>query len=114
MPTSRDQVEIAAYSHLGGMQIAKIVSAVDDPELFVPRGEVQNFLIRWQDDQSREADLGANRNDIGLGIFHDSRAVVGVNERERTQANEQEHSAASERFHNEPPAELFLASDKIG
>src|SRR3984893_4589883 len=58
------------------MEVAQIMLAVDDPELFVAGGSVENFFVRWQDDKRREADLGMDRDDVRLGILHRSCARV--------------------------------------
>src|ERR1700730_11516060 len=50
--------------------------AVDDPELFVASGSVENFFVRRQDDKRREADLGMDRDDVRLGILDRSCARI--------------------------------------
>src|SRR5882724_624487 len=54
------EVEIAADSGLGRMEVAKVVSAVDDPKLLVPCREVENLFVGGQNDERGKANLGAN------------------------------------------------------
>jgi len=67
-PARRDEIHVAAYCGLGGVEIAKVVDAVDDPKVFVADGEVQDFLIRRKHDERGELNLGPNGNDVRLRI----------------------------------------------
>lgn len=42
--SGRDEVQLAADSGLCWMDIAEVVRAVDDPEFFVARGEIEDLL----------------------------------------------------------------------
>ena len=100
MTTGGHKIHVAADTGLGGMEIAQIVGAVDDPEVFVARGEIKNLLVGRKNNEGRKADLGMDRNDLCLRILHDPRGVFGVNDGEGTNRNEQAESAAHESFHN--------------
>src|SRR5258708_10979417 len=63
------------------MQVAEVVRAVDKPELLVASGRVENLLVRRQHNECREANLGVNGNDVGLGVLHGSRAGIRMDRR---------------------------------
>src|SRR5216684_1716460 len=65
-------------SLLGRMEIAEVVSAIDNPELLVARGGIQNFLVYRQHDERRESNLGVNWDDVGLGVLDGPRAGIRV------------------------------------
>src|SRR5258708_6721665 len=73
-----NEIEIAANPLLRWMEIAEIVSAVDDPKLFIASGSIQNFLVHRQHDECRKTNLRVNRNNVGLGIFDGLSAGVRV------------------------------------
>src|SRR5579885_1132700 len=64
MTAGGDEVQVAADGGLGGVDVAEIVGAVDDPELPVARGEIQNLLVLGQNDERRHQHFGMNRNNI--------------------------------------------------
>src|SRR5712664_3841544 len=78
MPRRGDEIQVAMNSLLGRMEIAEVVSAIDDPELFVAGGGIQNFLGYRQHDERRESNLGVNWDDVGLGVLDGSRAGIRV------------------------------------
>src|SRR5262249_17000 len=65
-----NQVQIAANSRLGRVQITEVVSAVDDPKLFVASRGVEDFLICWQHDECREANLGVDGDNVAFAILN--------------------------------------------
>ncbi len=81
MPRRGDEIQVAANSLLGRMEIAEIMSAVDDPELLVASSRIQNFLVHRQHDERRKANLGVDRNDVGLGVLNGPRAGIRTNRR---------------------------------
>ncbi len=60
------------------MEIAEIVSAIDDPELLVASSGIKNFLVHRQHDECRKTNLRVNGNDVGLGVFDGPRAGIRV------------------------------------
>src|SRR5260370_3846201 len=66
------------------MDVAKVVRTVDDPELFVAGGEIEDLLILRQYDERRKAELGANGNNVFLRILHDTCCGIGRSVRGRS------------------------------
>ena len=66
------QVQIAANAGLGRMDVAEVVSAVDDPELRVAGREVEDLLVLRQDNESRKPQLGMNGHDVAFRVVHDA------------------------------------------
>ena len=77
MAARGDEVQVAADAGFCGMDVAQVVRAVDDPEFLVAGGEIEDLLILGENDQGREAQLRANRNDVLLGILDDTRRFGG-------------------------------------
>src|SRR5271170_195870 len=73
MPARRDEVQIAANAGLGRVNIAKVMRSVDDPELLVAGGEVENLLVFGQDDECRKPQLGVDGDNVFLRVLHDTR-----------------------------------------
>jgi len=73
----RDEIQVAANALLCWVQIAQVVSAIDDPEFFVSGRRVEDFFVHRKHDECREANLGVNRNDVGLRILHFACAGIG-------------------------------------
>src|ERR1700694_5503268 len=61
IPCSRDERDIGAAVGLGGLDVAEVLDAFDDPEILVTHHEVQNLLRSGQDDQGGKADLRLDR-----------------------------------------------------
>src|SRR6516165_10592491 len=74
MTTRGDEVEVAADSGLGGVDVAEVVHTVDDPELPVAGCEVENLLVVRQNDQGREPQFGMHRHDVFTAVLYDSGA----------------------------------------
>src|ERR1700733_10829084 len=68
-----DEVQIAADSGLGRVNVAEVVRAVYDPELFVAGREIEDLFVLRQNNERRKAELGANGDNIFLRILHDAR-----------------------------------------
>ena len=73
MTACGDEIQIAADTGLRRMDITQIVRTVDDPELLVAGGEVENLLILGKNNERRKAELGPNGDDIFLRVLHDPR-----------------------------------------
>ena len=69
-----DEIQVAANPLLRWMEIAEVVSAIDNPEFLIARSGVQNLLIHRQHDECRKTNLRVNRNNVRLGIFDGLRA----------------------------------------
>ena len=88
MAAGGDEVEVAANASLRRMDVAEVVRAIDDPELAVAGGEVENLLVIGQDDERRKAQLGMDRNDVFLAVLDDASTSVrarGLRSGEREQ-----------------------------
>src|ERR1700733_2515252 len=75
MPTSGNEVQIAADAGLSRVDVAEIVRAVDDPEFLVAGRIVENFLVIGENDQRGKAQLGADGYDVFFRILHDTRRI---------------------------------------
>jgi hypothetical protein len=82
------------------MQKAQIVGAVDDPKVFVSRGEIKDLLVGRENDERGKPDLGTDWDDLCLRVLYDPRSILGANKSEGTNGNEQAESAVDKRFHN--------------
>ena len=78
-----DEVQIAADAGLGGMNVAEIVGPVDDPEVLVAGGEIENLLVLGKHDERRKAELGADGDNVFLRVLHDARRCVSCGARRR-------------------------------
>jgi hypothetical protein len=68
-----NEIQIAANTGLGRVNVAEVVRAIDDPEFLVAGCEIEDLLILGKDDQCRESQLGANGNNVFFRILHDTR-----------------------------------------
>src|SRR5207302_9744343 len=85
-------MQVASNSRLCGMDVAEIVYAVDDPELFVAGRKVQNVFVRRQDNERGKATFGADRDDILPREFHRTAAAWFRLCRQHGQHGDTEHS----------------------
>ena len=76
MAARGDQVEVALDVAAARVQVAQVVGTVDDPVVLVAGGEVENVLVRGQNDQGGEAQLGVDFDDVALGVLDRPRAVA--------------------------------------
>src|SRR5262249_33958807 len=72
MAARGDEVKVAADAGLGGVYVAEIVRAVDDPEFLVPRREIEDLLVFRKHDERRKAQLGMDIDDVLLSVFNDA------------------------------------------
>src|SRR5260370_115584 len=109
-----DEIQVAVNSLLRRMEIAEVVSAIDDPEFLVSCGRVQNLLVHRQYDESRESNLGANGNDVGLGVFDGPGTRVRVDwphPRQQLGTSEQERGNKHRAVHSREHRFLLTESD---
>src|SRR5579862_4058366 len=99
MTTGGHKIHVAADAGLGRMQKTQVVGAVDDPEVFVSRGEMKNLLVSRENDEGGKPDLGADRDDLGLRVLYDPRRVLGLDGGEGTNRKEQAEGTEYGRFH---------------
>src|SRR5947208_17085267 len=85
-------MQVASNPRLCGMDVAEIVYAVDDPELFVAGRKVQNVFVRRQDNERGQANFGADRDDLLLRGFNRTAAAWFRLSREHVQDGETEHN----------------------
>ncbi len=62
---------------LGRMQEAIVSGGVDDPEVFVAGGDLQNFLRRRKLNQRCVAHLGAYTDDVVGVVLHHASGLLG-------------------------------------
>src|SRR5579885_586124 len=75
MAAGGDEIQVAANAGLGGMDVAEIVSAIDNPKFSVAGGEVENLFFLGQDDECQEAQFRLYWNDVILRVLHNTRRV---------------------------------------
>src|SRR6266849_5423926 len=86
-----DEVEVGANSRLRRMNVAKVVRSVDDPEVLLPSGKIQNFLALRQHNERREADFGVDRDNVLLRVLDRSSAACFRMHRQRRQNSKTEN-----------------------
>ena len=59
------------------LYIHHVLIAVDDPELFIARREVQDLLVVGENDERREAELGPYRDNVLARVADHPRAFAG-------------------------------------
>src|SRR5437016_5510058 len=91
MARGGDEVKVGANSGLRRMNVAEVVRPVDDPEVFVAGGKIQNFLMLRQHNERRETDFGVNRNNILLRVLDRSSAACFRMHRQRSQNSKTEN-----------------------
>jgi len=70
------------------MHVTQVVGAIDDPEFFIPGGEIEDLFVLGKDDERRKAELGPHGNNVFPGILDDARAVTrGSREKVRAAGN---------------------------
>ena len=62
---------------LGRMQEAVVAGGVDDPEVFVAGGDLQNLLRRRKLNQRRVAHLGVHTDDVVGVVLHHAGGLLG-------------------------------------
>ena len=67
-----DEIEIAANAGLGRMHVAKVVSTINNPEFFIPGGEIENLFVLWENDERRKAELGAHGDNVFPAVLDDA------------------------------------------
>ena len=72
-----DEVEVGADACLGRVHKAKIPDYIDNPEILVAGGCFHDFLGRWQLDQCRVFDLGADGNNVLRVVLNGAGRFLG-------------------------------------
>jgi len=68
-----DEIQVAANPGLPRMNVAKVVHAVDNPVFLVAGREIEDLLLLGKDDQRREPQLCAYRDNVFLRVLHNAR-----------------------------------------